>query len=80
MQHRKARGQGGDNSPQNLVTLCGSATSTGCHLLCEQRDPEMTARGFVVPSWGDPAEIPLVTWTGRAVLLLPDGGVKDYGA
>ena len=73
MQHRVARGVGGGNGPENLVTLCGSATSPGCHLLCEQRDTEMRARGFVVPSWNDPLDIPVVLWTGRAVYLTTTG-------
>lgn len=77
LQHRKARGVGGGNGPENLVTCCGSATSQGCHLLCEQRSEEMLARGFVVPSWNDPSEIPVVTWTGRAVYLWKDGSAKE---
>lgn len=77
IQHRKARGQGGSNSCENLVTLCGSATSPGCHLLCEARDPEMTARGLVVPSWNDPAETPVVLWTGQGVYLTTDGRYED---
>jgi 5-methylcytosine-specific restriction endonuclease McrA len=77
LQHRQARGTGGGNNPANLVTLCGSATSQGCHLLCEARDDEMRARGFWVPSWQDPAAVPLVLWTGRAVYLTDDGGYRD---
>lgn len=77
LQHRRARGQGGGNGPENLVTLCGSATSAGCHLLCESRDSEMTARGMVVPSWNDPLETAVVLWTGRAVYLTAEGGYAD---
>jgi hypothetical protein len=78
LQHRKARGQGGSNGCENLVTLCGSATSQGCHFLCEARDPEMTARGLVVPSWNDPGEIPVVLWTGEAVFLTEDGRYEEH--
>jgi hypothetical protein len=77
MQHRKARGVGGSNGPENLVTLCGSATSQGCHFLCEARADEMTARGFVIPSWTDPLDIPVILWTGRAVFLTTDGCYAD---
>jgi len=77
LQHRKARGQGGGNGPENLATLCGSATSPGCHLSCERRDPEMTARGLVVPSWNDPLTVPVVLWTGRAILLTTDGTYEE---
>jgi hypothetical protein len=77
LQHRQARGAGGGNGCENLATLCGSATSPGCHLLCESRSPEMTARGLVVPSWNDPAEVPVVLWTGRAVMLTTEGTYSD---
>jgi 5-methylcytosine-specific restriction protein A len=79
MQHRKARGVGGGNGPENLATLCGSATSPGgCHLLCEARDREMQARGLVMPSWNDPAETPVVLWTGQSVYLTTDGRYLDH--
>ena len=60
MQHRKARGVGGGNSPSNLVVLCGSATSPGCHRLCEDRDREMHARGLWLRSDEDPAMVPVM--------------------
>lgn len=77
LQHRKARGQGGSNGPENLCTLCGSATSAGCHFLCEQRDSEMQARGLWVPSWNDPATTAVVLWTGRAVYLTTEGTYEE---
>ena len=60
IQHRLARGQGGDSSLPNLVLLCGSATSAGCHLRAEQRDPHMHAAGFYVESWEDPRLVPVM--------------------
>lgn len=58
LQHRKARGVGGDSSIPNLVLLCGTAT-TGCHGEVESRDPqtrrEDQARGYRLESWQDPA-------------------------
>jgi hypothetical protein len=60
MQHRKARGVGGDNSPCNLIVLCGSATSPGCHRLCEDRDREMHERGLWLRSDEDPAAVPVM--------------------
>lgn len=77
IQHRKARGVGGGNDLSNLVTLCGSATSQGCHWLCEQRSDEMTARGLVVRSHEEPKDIPVVLWTGRRVYLDDEGGATD---
>jgi hypothetical protein len=74
VQHRKARGVGGTNDLSNLVLLCGSATSPGCHRKCEDRDLDMRERGFWIPSWGgEPAEIPIVTWDGRVVYIAGDG-------
>jgi len=60
LQHRKARGVGGDNSPSNLIVLCGSATSKGCHRRCEDRDREMHARGLWLRSDEDPAMVPVM--------------------
>ena len=73
IQHRKARGVGGQNRIENLILVCGSATSRGCHRRCEDRDPEMTERGFVVPSWDDETLVPVTTWDGTRVLLTSDG-------
>jgi len=60
LQHRKARGVGGDNSPCNLIVLCGSATSQGCHRLREDRDREMHDRGLWLRSDEDPATVPVM--------------------
>src|ERR1700722_7346303 len=51
----------------NLVLLCGSANSPGgCHLRCEQRDPDLHDRGFWLLSGDDPEIIPVL-------LFNPDG-------
>lgn len=77
IQHRVARGQGGTNDLTNLILLCGSATSAGCHLRCEQRDREMQAQGYWLESWQDPAAEPVMVHGehggGVTVWLLPDG-------
>lgn len=83
VQHRRARGMGGTvdpsaNLPSNLVLLCGSATSPGgCHLACENRDPDMRARGFWLWSWENPAETPVMLAgehdSGVTVRLSDDG-------
>jgi 5-methylcytosine-specific restriction endonuclease McrA len=72
VQHRVARGVSGSNELQNLVLLCGSAT-TGCHLKCEQRDAEMHRRGFWLPSWENPAVVPVIRYDGLSVMLAADG-------
>lgn len=82
LQHRVARGMGGTrnpraNSPVNLITLCGSATSAdGCHLFCEQRNPELRDMGLWLPSWEDPADVPVHHSTHGLVYLTDDGGVR----
>jgi len=77
IQHRLARGQGGSNDLSNLVVLCGSATSDGCHLRCEQRDREMQALGYWLESWQSTADEPVIVQSehgsGVNVWLLPDG-------
>jgi hypothetical protein len=78
LQHRKARGQGGDNSPQNLIVLCGSATSPGCHRRAEDRDRESNACGYWLQSWEDPALVPVMLFSeqgsGISAWLTEDGG------
>lgn len=55
LQHRVARGVGGDNETWNLILLCGSAT-TLCHGEVEAKsDPRDLARGYRLESWQDPA-------------------------
>ena len=46
IQHRLCRGQGGGNELWNLLLMCGSATSQGCHREAEARDAHMHAAGF----------------------------------
>lgn len=77
MQHRKARGQGGDNTPSNLILLCGSATSAGCHRRAEDRDREFNARGYWLHSYEDPATTPVMVFSpggsGCTAWLTADG-------
>ena len=55
------------NAMSNLVLLCGSANSPGgCHLRCQQRDPDMRDRGFWLWSGEDPEITPVL-------LFNPDG-------
>lgn len=76
IQHRLARGQGGTNDLFNLIVLCGSATSRGCHLKAERRDPHMHAAGWYLESWQDPAAEPVMIQGadgGATVWLTADG-------
>ena len=77
IQHRKARGVGGDNRLENLILLCGSATSPGCHRRAEDRDRELHARGMWLRSDEDPALVPVMLFepsgSGMTVWLSGDG-------
>lgn len=84
IQHRVARGQLGSNDLPNLVVLCGSATSPGCHRRAEDRAADMRERGFWLPSVTgglptDPAAVPIVRWDGQRVWLAGDGTVSLAG-
>lgn len=69
--HRKLRSQGGSNDPSNLVVLAGSG-STICHALVHSRRKEIgEPGGWIVPSWADPAEVPILLH-GRTRTYLTD--------
>lgn len=65
--HRKLRSQGGANDPENMITVCGSGT-TGCHGWIHAHPKLSREAGWIVPSWGDPADVPVRSWQGLLVL------------
>ena len=72
VQHRRARGSGGDvrpetNLPANLVILCGSAT-TGCHGWAESHRDEARDAGLSMRWKQDPQKVPVSTWWGAVFL------------
>lgn len=76
IQHRIARGVGGGNGPQNLILLCGTATSPdGCHALAESRDREAQAHGYWLESWQNPLTegVLYASEHGSGVLMYLDG-------
>lgn len=85
LQHRLARGLGGTSNaalsrPSNLIWLCGSATTPGgCHLAAESRSEETRIGGWWVPSWQNPADVPVLHSQYGPVLLLDDGQVELLG-
>lgn len=76
--HRRGRGAGGtsltdvDDWP-TLLLLCGSGT-TGCHGHVEHNRTEAYEAGWLVRRNGQalPAEVPVLLWDGRRVLLARD--------
>ena len=79
IQHRVARGVSGDNSPANLLLLCGSAT-TGCHGAVESRmDPHDLAAGYRLESWQNPETEPVMYASadgGFTAWLEPNGSLS----
>jgi hypothetical protein len=76
--HRQARGRGkvGQWCPSNGMHLCGSG-STGCHGYITENPKTSREQGWSVPSWEDPANVPV--WvTGREfVFLTPNGNYEN---
>jgi len=72
--HRQLRSQGGKHTVQNLVLMCGSGT-TGCHGWTHAHPVVAADMGWIVLSWEEPDEKPMLTWRGW-VLLTADGGMR----
>jgi hypothetical protein len=54
--HHRQRKEVGPSTPVNLIDLCGSGT-TGCHGHIEHHRDEAIERGWIVPTWADPAAV-----------------------
>jgi hypothetical protein len=77
--HRKNRSQGGLWLASNGLHVCGTGT-TGCHGALTNtngRAEEFRAAGWIVPSYVDPAQVPVLI-AGRFVLLADYGSTQDY--
>lgn len=74
LHHRKRRSQGVDNSPANLVSLCGHGCSQ-CHGLVHSEVAEARLTGFLLRSTENPEEVPVEHARHGRVLLLNDGSV-----
>jgi 5-methylcytosine-specific restriction endonuclease McrA len=57
--HRKLRSQGGPNTPENLITLCGTGT-TFCHGYVHAHPEEAYEAGWLVRAWLRPEDVPIV--------------------
>jgi 5-methylcytosine-specific restriction endonuclease McrA len=78
LHHRKLKSRGGKNEVTNLVALhhyCHNLGTDSVHL-----NPEVATRaGFLVASWCDPADIPVILGDGGEAFLLPDGTYRMTG-
>lgn len=72
--HRKARSAGRDDSPSNGLALCAR-----CHGWTHGHVTAAREAGLIVPSWNDPAEVPVVLRDG-CWLLEADGTRKAVDA
>lgn len=73
--HRKLRSQGGQDEAVNLVALhhwCHNLGTKSVHL----NPKESTERGYIVPSWGNPKEIPICP-DDQIKLMLFENGTKQ---
>lgn len=71
--HRKLRSQGGDNKPANLAALCDY-----CHFIVHvERLVFGEPFGWIVPSHGRAAGVPIKHRRLGYVLLTPDGGYES---
>lgn len=57
--HRKNRSAGGGWDCANIVYLCGDGTQ-GCHGWVTTHPKQAALEGFHVPSWVDPATVPIL--------------------
>lgn len=76
--HRRFKGMGGSSLPdtdsaQNLVTLCGSGNTSGCHGRAHQDNAWALAWGYRVPEGTDPLTVPIIHHGWGSVYLTEDG-------
>src|SRR6266540_237062 len=68
LHHRKLRSQGGQDTADNLIRLCGTGT-LGCHAWVHANPAVARSQGFIVWRIDNPAEIPVETFQGWRYLL-----------
>jgi hypothetical protein len=78
MHHRRPRSMGGTrapwiNQPSNLVIICGSGTSPGCHADVESHRAKAYTDGWLIRMGFRPAEVS-VPLHGHGLVLLDDVG------
>ncbi len=74
------RRQAGGHDPANLITLCGSATSAGCHRLAEDRNSDAERRGLWIRANTnppiDPGSVPVFYAHEQDWFLLHGDGTR----
>lgn len=72
LHHRKLRSQGGQDTPDNMIRLCGTGT-LGCHSVVHANPAVSRSQGLIVWRIRNPADVPVKTFNGW-FLLTDDGG------
>jgi hypothetical protein len=73
--HRVLRAQGVDNTPPNLIVLCGGASVHGCHQIVHSRPAQYRREGgWILRSTDVPDRYPVVHSRLGFVFLTTDGG------
>jgi hypothetical protein len=75
--HRLRRSQGVDNSPANLLAVCGGAAVEGCHQVIHAAPAKAREGGWLLRSTDDPARCLVAHRLYGCVLLDSYGGVRD---
>jgi len=76
LHHRKLKSRGGKDSAANLIRVHHSCHNLGTNSI--HANPAMaTDKGWMVSSWSEPQDEPMLLPDGSWVLLKDDGSVKS---
>lgn len=83
LHHRKLKSQGGQDAVENLIAVHHECHNMGTKAI-HMNPKESIENGWIVPSWAEPAEYPLILPDGSRVLLTPEGSYtstegENYG-
>lgn len=72
LHHRKLKSRGGKDEASNLLYLHHECHNLGTHGVHNQV-AYATSKGWIVNSWAEPSQVPVVLAGGNVVMLLNDG-------
>ena len=78
MHDRRPRGMGGSkyaNTAANLILVCGTGTSAGCHSIIEGSRTQAERYGFLVRQGHDPATKPVFRYLRTWAIPTEDGWI-----
>lgn len=72
LHHRKLKSRGGKDAVSNLIAVHHECHNLGTDSI--HNNPELAqVKGWMVPSWADPADFPITLPSGDIVRLTEDG-------